>query len=227
MEPTWSTILIEPIQAMLSQVTSKIPDVAMALLILIIGWLLAKAVKAIVTKGLKIVRFDIAAGKAGISNALVKGGVKYTPAELIGILVYWLIILVIFGAAVDAIGLEIAAEMFKKLFDYIPCVIAAIFVLVLGMFLAGFVGGVVRTATTNAGVAHSKVVGGIAQYIIIIFAIVIALNQLKIEIDIVNSVIGYLVMGICLAFGLAFGLGCKDIAGEFMKNLIDRYTKQE
>lgn len=211
---------------MLSQVGQKIPSIAGALLVLIVGWLIAKAIRVVATKALKTVRFDIAAGKAGISNTLVKGGIKHTPAEMIGVLVYWLAMLIVFATAINTLGLEIVAEMFNQILLYIPNVIAAIFVLVLGMFLASFVAGIVRTAVSNAGVTQAKMLGDITQYTIVIFTAVMALGQLRVEIEIVELVIGYLVAGICLAFGLAFGLGCKEIAGDFMRGLMGKYKEE-
>lgn len=227
MEWNWTTVFMEPVQGMLRQAGEGIPALAGTLLILIIGWLLAKIIEVAVTKALKIARFDIAACKVGISNTLNKGGIKYTPAELIGILVYWLVMFIVFATAINTLGLEIAAEMFQEILRYIPNVIAAIFVFVLGMFLASFVAKIVSTTSSKAGIAQAKILGDITQYIIIFFAAIIALGHLKIEIEIIKLVISCLVAGMCLAFGLAFGLGCKEIAGDLAKKLLSKYTKQE
>lgn len=223
---SWEKILIEPVQKMLEQIATKIPLVVGALLILIVGWLIARAIRAITTKALKIMRFDIAAGKTGVSNILVKGGIKFTPAELIGILVYWTVMLLVFVMAINALGLDVVTDLFSQILLYLPNVIAAIFVIVLGMFLANFIGRIIHTAAGNAGIAQAKILGDITQYTIIICAGIVALQQLNIAIDFLVTIIMLLIGGVCLAVGIAFGLGCKEIAADFMRRFLSRYTKE-
>jgi hypothetical protein len=222
----WNEVVVGPLRDMLSEVGTKIPALVGALLVLIVGWLIARAIRTITTKALKIVRFDIAAGKAGISNALVKGGIKHTPAELIGILVYWLAMLIVFASAINALGLEAVTDLLSQILRYLPNVIAAIFVLVLGMFLANFVSGIIRTAASNAGIAQARILGDITQYIVVICAAIVALQQLEIAVDFVVTIVMLLIGAVCLAFGIAFGLGCKEIAADFMKKFLSKYTKE-
>jgi hypothetical protein len=222
----WGKFLFQQLREMMSKIAESIPVLIAALVVLIVGWLIARAIRTIVTKALKVVKFDVASGKAGISNILVKGGIKHTPAELIGILVYWLAMLVVFASAINVLGLEAITELFSEVLRYLPKVIVAIFTLILGMFLANFIGGIVRTTASNAGIAQARLLGDITQYIIVICAVIIALQQLGIAIDFLITLIMIIIGAIALAFGIAFGLGCKEIAADFMKKFLSKYTKE-
>ena len=127
-----------------------LPVLLGALIILIVGWIVAKAVRRIVDWLLKAVRFNAMADKTGISEVLRKGDLKITAREVVSSMVYWLIIIMVLVMTVDALGLPKASDILTSLFAYIPKVIVALLVLVVAMFLAGFVSGIVRIAAGNA-----------------------------------------------------------------------------
>ncbi len=190
--------------------------------IVLIGWGIAKLIEAIIVKVLKLARLDTLSEKAKVSTFLAKGGVKYTLSELLGVLVYWIIMLSIMVAALNALQWTVAAELLNKLVLFIPNIIVAIFVLVIGMFVSTGLYGVVRTTAGNAGIGQAKMLAQITQVIVIIFSVAIALEQLNIGRLIIASVVQITLAAIGLGLALAFGLGCKDIAGKFMSELVNK-----
>jgi hypothetical protein len=217
----WQTIIIEPTKAMLTRAGVFIPLLVGVILILVIGWLIAKALQQIVTRALKAIQLDNISEKGGLADILARGEIRYTLSELIGIIVYWLGMLIVIVTAINAIGLTVAAELLDKIVLYIPNVVAGIFILVIGMFLATFVAGLVRTTAANAGIGQAKGLAQIAQVVIIIFAIIIALDQF-IRTEVLRSSLSIILASTGLGLALAFGLGCKDIAGRFVSDLIDK-----
>ena len=217
----WQTIILEPTQAMLTRAGLFIPMLLAVILILVIGWIIAKALQQLVTRGLKLIQLDNISEKAGLADILAKGEIKYTVSELIGVIVYWLGMLIVLVTAINAIGLTVAAELLDKIVLYVPNVIAGIFILVIGMFLATFVAGLVRTTAANAGIGQAKGLGHIAQVVIIVFAIIISLDQF-IRTDVLKNSINIVLATIGLGLALSFGLGCKEIAGKFVADLIDK-----
>src|SRR5712691_3027768 len=123
---------------------------AVALAILFTGWLAAKIAKGLVFRFLLTVRFDIASEKAGIDGVLVRADIRQGPAELLAVLVCWLVLLATLVAAVSALGLTQVSEVLTRCLVYVPKVIAAVVVPILGLFLASFLAGVVRAAAANA-----------------------------------------------------------------------------
>ena len=222
----WTFVIMESVREMLTRVGIFIPKLIGLLLILIIGWLVAKFIEAFIVRSLKLIRLDTLAEKSGTSNFLAKGGIKYTLSELIGVLVYWLVVLMVFITALNAMQWTVAAEVLNVVVGYIPNVIISVFILVLGMFVSTLLSTVIRTVASNAGITQSRLLGQITQIVVIVFASVMALQQLKIETGIILNVINIVLAATGLALGLAFGLGCKEIAGKFVEESLTKMKKK-
>ena len=218
----WNTILLEPARVLLNKAAIYASKAIAVLAILIVGLLVAKVVQNIVTRFLKIVQLDVGADKAGITKILVKGEIKYTLSELIGILVYWLLMLIVVVAAINALNLTVAAGLLNQLVAYVPNVIAAVFVLTAGMFISLLVSKAVSTAAINAGISQASLLAEITETIILIVVVIMALEQLKIATTIINLIIPIILAAIGLALALAFGLGGKDAAAKMIKETLDK-----
>ena len=223
---SWQVVLLEPARTVLAQISQFIVNALLVIIILIIGWLISKVIKAVVTKALKTVKLDMLSDKIELDKLLSKGGITYSLSDLIGTVCYWLALLVTFMVAINAIGLTIAADLLNKVVLYIPNVIAAIFILVLGMFAATLMRNIVRTAANNAGLSQSKLLAQIVETIVIVFAVFVGLEQLQIGIRITELTISIVLGAIGLGLALAFGLGCKDIAGKFVNELVEKFKKK-
>lgn len=222
----WSTVIADPIKEMLTRLAAFIPNLVGALLILIAGWIIAIVVKALAGKILNALRFDAIAHKAGITKILTKGGVKHTSTQILSSLVYWMVMIMVLIMVVNALGLTVASQLLDGLLSYIPRVIAALFVLVVGMFLGTLVSGIVRTAALNANFPHPELLSGLSQYSIVIFAFMISLGQLGIATILVNTTFNILFGAICLALALAFGLGGRDAAAKYVDDLMKKYSRR-
>ena len=215
----WKNLVVEPVTQMLTRIMAYLPVLLGALVILIVGWIVAKAIKRLVDWLLKLVRFDVLADKAGISEILKKGNLDISAREVLSGIVYWLIVIMVLVMTVDALGLPKASDILASLFAYVPKVIAALLVLVVAMFLATFVSGIVRTAAGNANLPKPELLAGTSRWAIIIFAITIALEQLGIAPLLVTATFNIILGGIVLALALAFGLGGKDAAAKYLEEL--------
>jgi hypothetical protein len=215
----WDNLIVEPVRQMLTRILAYLPVLLGALIILIVGWIIAKAIKRIVDWLLKTARFDVLADKAGISEILRKGDLVISARELISRLVYWLVMIMVLVMTVDALGLPKTSDVLTSLFAYIPKVIAALLVLVVAMFLASFVSGVVHTAAGNARLPKPEIFAAISRWAIIIFAATIAMVELGIAPLLVTTTFNIILGGVVLALALAFGLGGKDAAARYLEEL--------
>ena len=223
---SWQVVLLEPARNVLTQISQFLVNVLLVIVILIIGWLISKVVKAIVSKALKAVRIDTLASRIELDKMLGKGGITYSLSDLIGVICYWLGLLVTFMVAINAIGLTIAAELLNKVVLYIPNVIAGIFILIIGMFAATALKSIVKTAANNAGLSQGKLLGQIVEIVVIIFTIFIGLEQLNIGIRVTELTVAILLGSLGLGLALAFGLGCREIAGKFVAELVEKLKKK-
>ena len=223
---SWNELIAEPVRQMLTKILNFLPVLLGALLILIIGWIVAKAIRRLINWLLVMARFDVMADKTGISEVLRKGNLAISAREVISGLVYWLIIIMVLVMAVDALGLPKASDVLTSLFDYVPKVIVALLVLIVAMFLANFVSGIVRTAAGNANLPSPDLIASISRWAIIIFAATIAMEQLGIAPLLVGTAFNIILGGVVLALALAFGLGGKDAAAKYLDDLKNRRSKK-
>lgn len=218
----WAGILLEPARLVMAQITQFLVNVLLVIIILIIGWVVSCLVKAVVTKGLKGVKLDELSEHIELDSLLKKGGITHTFSELIGVICYWLLLLVAFVIAINAVGLTIAAELLNKIVLYVPNVISAVFVLILGMFVATLLRNIIQTAASNAGLSQGTLLSKIVEVVVIVFAVFVGLEQLNIGVSITELTLGIILGSLGLGSALAFGLGCKDIAGKFVAELIEK-----
>lgn len=223
---SWQVVLLEPARTVLAQIGQFLVNILLVIIILIIGWVIAKVIKTVVTKGLRAIKLDELSDRIELETLLEKGGIGYSLSELIGLICYWLAILVTFMVAINAVGLTIAADLLNKIVLYIPNVVAAVFILILGMFAATILKNLVVTAANNAGLSQGKLLGKAAEIIVIAFAIFVGLEQLRIGIQITQLTISIVLGSIGFGLALAFGLGCKDLAGKFMAEFIEKMKKK-
>ncbi len=222
----WLTfVVVDPVKAMFIRVWGYIPAIAGAIVILIVGWLAAKLIEAVVVRVLKAVRLDVASDKAGIANVLAQGEIKLTISELIGAVIYWIVVLVVIATALGTLNLSVAADLVARLIEYVPNILAALFIMIVGAFLADFVAKVVLTTASNAGISKARLLAKVARFILITFAVVVAIEQLKIASTLIILAINIILISIGLSIALAFGLGCKDIAGKFIQEVVDNLKK--
>jgi hypothetical protein len=213
-------MILQPVHSLINQIMVFVPTLLGALLLLLLGWLLAKAIEGLVVRILKTVTLDKLADQIQLSTVLSKGGIKYKLSELLGVIVYWLIMLAVIMVVFNALQLTVAAELFQSVVAFLPNVIAAVFILVLGIFAAAFLSSTVRTTASNAGIAQSHLLAQFAQTVVVISATVVALQQLHIQL--VGEVFLIILGGVTLGCALAFGLGCKDLAGRYVADIVEQ-----
>lgn len=214
-------------ESMWARVLGFLPTLVFVILILFVGWLLAALIQKAITRFLKLARLDTVSEKIGVANVLTKGDINYTLSEIIGVMVYWLMMLVVFLTAVNALQLTVAAELLNQVILYIPNVIAGVFILVLGIFFASVIANAVRTATATAGVRQARMLGQFTQVIIVLFSILESLKQLRIDLTIIELLIKAVFFALALGAGLAIGLGCKDMAAKHVGQLLDSFKSKK
>lgn len=222
----WQGVFIEPAQIMIARIGQFVANVLLVLIILVIGWLISRLIKTVVTKVLRTLKLDEVSDRIELDSLLAKGGINYSLSELLGIICYWLAILVTFVVAINAVGLTIAADLLGRIVTFIPQIIAAIFILIAGMFVATLLRNIVRTAANNAGVSYSNALAKITEVVVMVFAVVMALDQLSINARIIEWSINIILGATGLGLALSFGLGCKDIAARAMSEWLEALKKK-
>lgn len=205
-------IHLEPLNAMLYQVGAFVPRLAIALVVVLAGWLIAKTVRFAVTKALRAINFNVLTERAGLDNFLRQGGWGGDTSSLFGVLAYWLVILAALLVAFNGLGLSYIADLLGRVVWFVPNLFVALLVLAFGSYFARFVGEAVSSYFRGAQMRDAVLLGQIARYAVMAFVILIALDQIKVGGDIVRESFLVVLAGVVFALALAFGLAGKDWA---------------
>jgi hypothetical protein len=218
----WKALLYEPAKTIIAEVGHLLVNVLVVVLILLAGWIISRVIKVAVTRGLRGVKLDTLSDKVGMDGLLAKGGIKYSLSELMGVLFYWLSMLVTLMLAINAVGLTVAVDLLNRVILYIPNVIAAVFIFVVGIFMSNLLKNMVSAAANNAGLSEGRLLSRIVEVIVMIFVIAVAMEHLNIGARIVELTVGIILASLGLGLAIAIGLGCKDIMGRIAGDFIEK-----
>lgn len=200
-------LILDSLQNSWYQVAAFTPRLVVALLLLIVGWLLARGAEWVTVRVLRTVRVEEAAEHTGLDDFLLRGGVRFTVVTLIGRTIYWGILLMFALAMFNLLGLTMGDDLMARLVGYVPNVVAGMIVLVFGSLGARFVRGLVEAYLNNVGVKEAGSLGILVYGALLGFVAILALEQLGIDVSLLASAFQLAFGGLCLGLALAFGLG--------------------
>lgn len=194
-------------------VVQYLPAILAAVVIFVIGWIIGVVLYRIVVEVVKVLRVDDALRAAGLNEAAKEAGFNLDVGRFLGTLVMWFVVLVFLVASLDILGLNrVTIFLQQVVLLYLPQVIVASLILIIGAIVAEVVKGLVSGSARVAGAHGANLAGAVAKWAIWIFAIIAALEQLDIATAFIQTLFTGVVVALSLAFGLAFGLGGKDAA---------------
>jgi hypothetical protein len=218
-------MLLEPIRTSLHQIGEFLPRVLLALVILLAGWLLAKAVRFAIVRSLRAFNFNVVTERAGVDRFLQQGGGQLDATGLLGLLAYWLVIVAALMVAFNSVGLANVTDLLGRIVLFVPKVMVAVLIIAFGAYFARFIGAAVMTYCRNVGIRDADMLGRLSRYAILVFVVLIALDQLDLG-EIIRQtyliVVGAVALGLTLGIALAFGLGGQRHAAE----LLERWSRR-
>jgi len=215
----WGNAVLNPLQDIWGRFLIFLPSLVGAIVILLVGWIVAAGLDRLVTQILKQLRVDSALNRVGTKTLFEKSGFQLEVSEFVGLLVKWTILLVAFLAAADVLGLSKVTDFLNQILVYIPNVFVAIAILLIGVLAAHFFAGLVRGAVGATKLHVALFLAATTKWVIIIFTILVAMNQLGIAASIVDRLITAIFFMIALAGGLAFGLGGQKAAADTLDDI--------
>lgn len=218
----WGTAVVSSVALALSMFLTAIPKVIGFLVILVIGWIVSWVIGAAVETILRAVRFNDLGNRSGLSNFVSNMGLRTDLATLVAQTAKWFVRLLVLVVAFDALGLPAVSQIFNQILTWLPNLIVALVVLIIGGMVATVVSDVVRGSMTTAGLGNPALLAMLARYAVWAFAIIVAINQIGVASTLVNTLFMAFVGAIALAFGLAFGLGGRDTAAQIWQNWYSR-----
>ncbi|MDR3395816.1 MAG: hypothetical protein P4L70_12495 [Parasulfuritortus sp.] len=219
-------IFLASLSDSLTEVASFLPRLLVAIVVLVLGWMLAKVARTGIMRLLVLLKFDRATEKSGLEAFLKHAEMEVSIASIIGNLAYWMIILLMIVTVANSLGLQMVADLFNKVVLYIPNVIVSILVLVFGTILARFINRLVFAWLSNVEFSGALTVSTFSEYAMMVFVFFMAMEQLQIANELLTA--AFIIAGgaVGLAFALAFGLGGRDWAARVIAEHVDPNRKK-
>jgi small-conductance mechanosensitive channel len=215
----WGQAIETSFSDILVRLANFIPDLVGAALLLIVGWLLALLVENVIDRLLRVLNIPRLFERARVEDLVKRTGTTRDTVGLISGLFKWIVMVVFFIAAANALGLDAVSVFLNSILGYMPNVIAAIAIILVGGILAQFMAEVVRGTVSAANLGYASFLASVTRWTIWIFAILTALFQLNVAAGIIENIITGLVAAFALAIGLSFGLGGQKAAAEFLEKV--------
>jgi small-conductance mechanosensitive channel len=222
---TWREALSNSLQQFAATVGHLLPALLGALLILLIGWGVSRLVQSLVRRALHRFGLDRTAARLRLTDSLRRANVVSDPSAIVSRILFWILMLTFLLAAAETLGLRAVTSTIDRVILYLPNVIAAAFIVVLGLLLGRFVQRLVESGSEMAGLPRAERLGAVMRGVVLLVAGVVAVEQLGLKTDILVRVITVLVATLGLTMGLAFALGARTVvthilAGHYLrKNL--------
>jgi len=221
----WQTALINASSSVLQSIFGFLPSLFAAIIIFLFGLLLARWLKNITIKALKGVKFNSFSKQIGIDKFLEKAEIKINIEEIAGNIIKWIVIFIFFLTAVNILGLTAVSSVLSGVLASIPKILSAVFIFIVGILLAGLVESLVKGSVAQVDPRIGRLAGKFASWLVIVFATLAAVNELGIAQSLINILFVGVIAMLALGFGLALGLGAKDLVAEVLKNWYEDLKK--
>lgn len=214
--------LVGAMAAVWAKVAVFIPNLIVAMVLVLLGFVLAKLLDTLLSKVLAKIGLDRLMAGTGLTKLLARVGIQVPVSTLIGKIIYWFVLLVFLVSAVDQLGLERVSATLDVLALYVPKVFGAALILLAGVLAAQLLSGLVRGAAEGVGLEYANGLGRIAQWLIIVISLSVAIGQLEVKTELLNNVIAIVLISVGAAVALALGLGSRQIAGQILAGIYVR-----
>ncbi|MCC7195695.1 MAG: hypothetical protein IT356_09090 [Gemmatimonadaceae bacterium] len=204
-----------------AQVADGFPSVLAAVLVVLVGWFIARIARRLATRLFRFLKVDAFAESVGVEGFLMQGGVEFTTVTLLAGAVYWAIVFLTFVVLLNMLAVPAGTALLQRIVLFIPNVVVAVIVLIFGTVVARFVGAVTYTYLNNVGSRGATVIAAIARFAMLGFVIAMAVEQLALRSEILVSGFQIAFGALCLALALAFGLGGREWAAK----ILDKFWK--
>ena len=218
-------VLVDATREFLHQTAAFLPKLLLGLLVVALGWLVAKAVRFAVERALRAINFNVLTERAGTDNFLKQAGMRGDTTTLFGLVAFWLVILAALIMAFNGMGLTYIPDLLGRAVLFAPKLLIAMLIMVFGSYCARFVGAAVQNYCLEAHIPDAEVLGGLVRYAMMLFVVMIALSQVEVGGDIVQRTFLIILAGLMLAIALAFGLGGREWAASLLQRWWPQHRK--
>ena len=216
---TWSDVFLTSATSFFNKLADLLPSLIGAILLLLLGWLVARLCRGLTRKMLKWTGFERAMEKSRINETLKTAGITTSVSEVVTLVVFWAIFLIFVVSASEILGLSVVLSTLNRLILYIPNIIAAIAIIILTLFVARFVKDLIAVSLAQINLIYAQPLARVVELLIVILGLIVAMTQLGFDIGILMANITLFIGGFVAIVVLSLGLGAKTV----VENLLAGY----
>ncbi|MBX7074340.1 MAG: mechanosensitive ion channel [Pirellulales bacterium] len=220
---TWSDVFVTSFQDAFRQILQLLPNILAMLVVLVVGYIAARLLARVATTVAEAIGLQTAADRSGLATSMKQVGIARSVPWIVGSIVFWLTMAVFLTAAFNLLGLETVSDAMAQIVAYIPRLLVATVLVVIGLLVAGFLRGVVATSADRVGINYAETLANGCYYVLALMTFIAAFDQLGIKFELLRELILIAFGAVALGFGLAFGLGGRDVMGGILAGY---YTRQ-
>ena len=215
----WSTVVLIFFESLFKKLGEYVPNFFGATLVILVGLIVAKIFKMLAKKVLKISGLATLGEKVRFNEIMKKAGIEKGLDDIMATLVHYIVIIVFIVSAAEILGIKVVLETLNKFIVYLPHVLGAFIILIITLFVAKYIKDKTASVLTNLNIGYAWIVSSSLEIIVIVFGILIALDELGFEMAVFTTNITIIIAGVVLAVVLSIGLGSRSI----VSNILSRY----
>lgn len=217
----------QPILEVWNSFAAYAPKLVAAFAFVLFGLFVARVISSLLEQFLRKIKLDTHTSSVGINELFIRFGFGKSPSHVLSFLVYWGLLLVFMVTAANILNLSVISEILQRFVNFLPNLVAAIFIGFGGLMFARFMADVVQNSATANNLKGGRSLAKIVNFVIVVFTLIAAIEQLGIKMKMIIGGINIMLAALGLAFAIAVGLGAKDIAHDILKNLLTENKEEK
>ena len=223
LEKLWD-LFLESLRVFGEKFTETIPSLLIAIIVILIAWLMARLISSGFEKVLKTVKFDSLAEKIKLTSFFEQAGIQMTPSAIIGRFIYWLFVLLIIASAAETLHWTAISSQIQRFWDYLPNLVTAILVFIVGTYLTSLVRDFVRTSANSLGISTGRILSSIIYYVLFVMVMLTAMEQAKIDTKILSANLLIIIGAIMLSGAISYGIASRDVLANILAGFFNKRT---
>jgi small-conductance mechanosensitive channel len=222
-----SDLFLESLRVFGEKFMETIPSLLIAIIVMLIAWLLARLISGGFERVLKTVKFDQLSEKIKITSFLQQAGIQMTPSAIIGRFIYWVFVLLIIASAAETLNWSAVSYQIQQFLNYLPNLMTAILVFIVGSYLTSLVRDFVRSSATSLGISTGKILSTVIYYVLFIMVVLTAMEQAKIDTKILSANLLIIIGAIMLSGAISYGIASRDVLSNILAGFFNKRTFQK
>ncbi len=217
----------QPVLEVWAKFSEYVPKLVAAFTFVLFGLFIARVVSSLLEQFLRKIKLDSYTSRVGINEILIRFGLGKSTTQVVSFVVYWALLLVFLVTAANILNLTVISEILKRFVDFLPNLMAAIFIGFGGLLFARFMADIVMNSAVSNNLRGGRSLSKIVHFVIVVFTLIAAIEQLGIKMKMIIGGINIMLASLGLAFAIAVGLGAKDMAHDILKSLFTENKEEK